>query len=132
MNQAAFEADEKRTATAQIFKNLAVEMLELAALDLSRPEPDPLDRTPSAAARRADRHSAMLWVGGKGDRGVVTFALCCDALNVPLEAMRDATLAAPGRVLAQIRAISNSDSQSVGDVQSGQQASRNRALSCPI
>jgi hypothetical protein len=131
VNQADFEADEKRTATAQIFKSLAVEMLELAALDLSRPEPDPLDRTPSAAARRADRRSAMLWLGGKGDRGVVTFALCCDALNVPLEAMRDATLTAPRRVLAQIRAISNSDSQSVGDTERGQQASRRRALSSP-
>ncbi len=132
MSYAAFEADEKRTATAQIFKSLAVEMLELAALDLSRPEPDPLDRTPSAAARRADRHSALLWVGGKGDRGVVTFALCCDALNVPLEAMRDATLAAPGRVLAQIRAISNSDSQSVGNADVGEQASSRRALSYPF
>ncbi|MBR8085569.1 hypothetical protein KDX23_22805 [Burkholderia vietnamiensis] len=132
MSLATFEADEKRTATAQIFKSLAVEMLELAALDLSRTEPDPLDRTPSAAVRRADRHSALLWVGGKGDRGVVTFALCCDALNVPLEAMRDATLAAPGRVLAQIRSAANTESQHVEHDEAEQQASRRRALSCPM
>ncbi|WP_157643307.1 hypothetical protein [Burkholderia ubonensis] len=132
MSRATFEADEKRTATAQIFKSLAVGMLELAALDLSRPEPDPLDRTPSAAVRRSDRRSALLWLGGKGDRGVVTFALCCDALNVPLEAMRDATLAAPGRVLAQIRSASNVESQHVEHDEAGQQASRRRALSCPL
>lgn len=129
MSDATFEADEKRTATAQIFKSLAVEMLELAALDLSRPEPDPLDRTPSAAVRRADRHSALLWMGGKGDRGVVTFALCCDALNVPPEAMREATLAAPARVLAQIRSISNTDPERSEHLEAVQQASRRRALS---
>lgn len=129
MSDATFEADEKRTATAQIFKSLAVEMLELAALDLSRPEPDPLDRTPSAAVRRADRHSALLWMGGKGDRGVVTFALCCDALDVPAEAMREATLAAPARVLAQIRSISNTVPERSEQVEAVQQASRRRALS---
>ncbi|NIF40078.1 hypothetical protein F3J14_04015 [Burkholderia sp. Tr-862] len=131
MSRATFEADEKRTATAQIFKSLAVEMLELAALDLSRPDPDPLDRTPSAAVRRADRQSALLWVGGKGDRGVVTFALCCDALDVPLEAMRDATLGAPARVLTQIRSISNTEGQRADHDKGEQQASRRRALSCP-
>jgi hypothetical protein len=131
MSLATFEADEKRTATAQIFKSLAVEMLELAALDLSRPEPDPLDRTPSAATCRADRLSALRWVGGKGDRGVVTFALCCDALNVPPDALRDVTLSNPGRVLAQIRSLSNTEKQHNDHDDTRRQVSGRRALLYP-
>lgn len=130
MNLAAFESEEKRSAAAQIFKSLAMEMLELVALDLSRPEPDSLDRTSSAAAHRADRQSAMLWLSEKGDRGVVTFRLCCDALNVPVDPMRDALLTAPSRVLAQIRAISQSDTQSAAKADTSQ--SRRRALSYSI
>ncbi|SEI14770.1 hypothetical protein SAMN05192544_1025108 [Paraburkholderia hospita] len=130
MNLVAFEIEEKRSATAQIFKSLAMEMLELAALDLSRAEPDALDRTSSAAARRADRQSALLWLSEKGDRGVVTFGLCCDALNVPIDPMRVALLTAPSQVLAQIRTILQSDTQSAAKADSNQ--SRRRALSCPL
>lgn len=114
MNASAVEYEEKRTATAQIFRDLAMEMLELAVLDLSRPEPDALDRTQAASARRADRRSAMLWVSGSGDRGVVPFSLCCDALNVPLDSMREAAISDPQRVLAHIRAISAGEAQSLG------------------
>jgi hypothetical protein len=114
VTSATLEHEEKRTATAQIFKDLAMEMLELAALDLSRPEPDALDRTPSAVARRADRHSATVWMSGEGGRATVPFALCCDAMNVPVDALRGVMLAEPRRVLEQIREITAGHAQELG------------------
>lgn len=121
MNEALLEFEEKRTATAQIFKRLALEMLQLAALDLSRPEPDPLDRTQSAKTRSADRHSALLWIDGQGSRGVVTFALCCDALNVSVDTMRRVLTTDAPRFLEQIRTTAG------GDTEFGHRADQRRA-----
>lgn len=99
------EYSEKRWAAAQIFKGLALEMLELAALDLSRPKVDQADRSPAGMQRRSDRQSAEMWIAGAGDRGVVSFALCCDALGAPVERIRDALTSDPSSILRKFRAF---------------------------
>ena len=112
MSAATLEYEEKRSAAAQFFRDLAIDLLESAALDLWRPEPDRLDQGPAAGTRREERRSALQWVAGADAR--VPFELCCDSMNVPVEALRRALLTNPGRVLVQIREIAASRAQDVG------------------
>ena len=95
------EFDERRVAAAQIFRAIALELLEATALDLSRPIPDPADRSEHARTARQDRADAIRWVGGCAAH--MSFAMCCDALNVDAETVRRQLTSDPATLYARLR-----------------------------
>lgn len=100
MNQST-EFDERRVAAAQIFRAIALELLEATALDLNRPIPDPSDRSERARTARQDRADAVRWVGGRAAH--MSFAMCCDALDVDAETVRRQLTSDPATLYARLR-----------------------------
>lgn len=103
MSESALEYHEKHVSAAQIFRDIAMDLLEATAYDLSRPIPHELDRTNRAQAVRRERRYSLRWLDhGEARMG---FAKCCDALDVPAEALRRKLLEDPLDMLAKIREI---------------------------
>ena len=95
------EHDERRIAPAQIFRDIALELLEATALDLSRTLPDPDDRCDRARVVRQDREDALRWMSGGA--ACMSFAMCCDALNVDADAVRRQLAADPETFYRRLR-----------------------------
>lgn len=112
MSEAALEYDEKRVASAQIFRDIALDLLEATAYDLSQAVPDELDKTNRAQTVRRERRDSLRWLDDGEAR--MTFAKCCDALDVPADALRRQLLEEPSRMLAKIREITARRSVDLG------------------
>jgi len=95
------EFDERRVAATQIFRAIALELLEATALDLSRSVPDLADRSERARTARQDRADAIRWVGGCAAH--MSFAMCCDALNVHVETVRRQLTSDPATLYTRLR-----------------------------
>ena len=107
MNSAIVEDDDIHMVDKRIFKSLAVVLLELAAVELSRPLPDSRDTSARAEVVRRNAANAERWIkgGASGANVLVTFDFCCDVLNIDPQAVRTAMMTDAHQLVAKLRAV---------------------------
>jgi len=113
MSKAEFERAEKLSASGRIFRSIALEMIEVTAMDLARKAPEYTDTSRGAHEARLTRETARRWVAGEYDATApMPFAMCCEALGVEEEAVRRALCADPKGLLDRLKAMVQRDRRS--------------------
>jgi len=135
MSKAEFERAEKLSASGRIFRSIALEMIEVTAMDLARKPPEYTDTSRGAHEARLTRETARRWVAGEYDATApMPFGMCCDALGVEEEVVRRALNADPKGLLDRLKTMVERDrgSSSMADQVSQEQQNCDREISTAV
>lgn len=110
MLAAEFERLEKLSASARIFRSIALEMIEVTAMDLARKPPEYTDTSRGAHEARLTRETARRWVAGEYDCSApMPFSMCCHALGVDEDTVRRALNSDPAGLQARLKSMAERD-----------------------